>query len=110
MFSGSDQKQKSFVPNILPTGLNRSSGKNISSLAPSNQPIWHQSIQPSCSYSLSCYLIVKKQRRIELHIGAANDQLDQLTDEMTKSKLIKSGLMHDLLTGHVRVKEPGDEA
>ena len=47
---------------------------------------------------------VAEQERIEKRIGALNGRTQSLEQELTKLRKQKHGLMHDLLTGHVRVK------
>lgn len=47
---------------------------------------------------------IDEQDRIENRVEAINDRLDQLNAESSKYSLVKFGLMHDLLTGRVRVK------
>ncbi len=44
-----------------------------------------------------------EQERIETRIFAMNDRADSLTNELAKLRQQKHGLMHDLLTGRVRV-------
>lgn len=45
-----------------------------------------------------------EQERIEARIVALNDHADSLKEELSKLSQQKHGLMHDLLTGRVRVK------
>ena len=51
-----------------------------------------------------------EQERIEARIVALNYHADSLEQEFSKLRQQKNGLMHDLLTGHVRVPEPTDVA
>ena len=49
---------------------------------------------------------VSEQERIEKRVGALNGCTESLEQELTKLRKQKHGVMHDLLTGHVRVKVP----
>jgi type I restriction enzyme S subunit len=45
----------------------------------------------------------EEQVRIEEHLQAAEEYQNKMADQFTKLSLQKTGLMHDLLTGTVRV-------
>lgn len=46
----------------------------------------------------------EEQHAIELRIFSMNERIISLSDEVSKLRLLKQGLMHDLLTSRVRVK------
>jgi type I restriction enzyme S subunit len=48
-----------------------------------------------------------EQERIEIRIMALNGQIDLSTQQLSKLRQQKQGLMQDLLTGRVRVKVVG---
>jgi len=45
-----------------------------------------------------------EQETIEMRLISADSQLDALQDELEKLRRLRTGLMHDLLTGRVRMK------
>ncbi len=51
----------------------------------------------------------QEQTAIEVRVAAVSHRIASLRDEANKLRLIKDGLMHDLLTGRVRVKATQSE-
>ncbi len=47
-----------------------------------------------------------EQERIETRVGALNGRIESLEQEVANLRQQKLGLMHDLLTGRVRVNVP----